>query len=103
MPESKIKEITKVKEKIKISPPKQYKIILLNNDYTPFHFVVHVIMQVFNKSNREAMAIMEKAHFEGKAICGIFPKEIAELKVDQVMKFANDHNDPLVATLEEDK
>lgn len=92
-----------VKEKIKIQPPKQFKVIILNDDYTPFDFVVEVIMTVFNKSQREAMSIMERAHRSGKAICGIFPKEIADLKVEQIADMANSEDYPLQATTEEDK
>lgn len=92
-----------VKEKIKISPPKMYKVILLNDDYTPFNFVVEVIREVFGKNMREAMQIMELAHRSGKAICGIFPKEIAAIKVEQVKEMADDQGYPLQATTEEDK
>lgn len=92
-----------VKEKIKIQPPKQFKVIILNDDYTPFDFVIEVIMNVFNKNHREAESIMARAHRSGKAICGIFPKEIADLKVEQIEDMAHSANHPLQATTEEDK
>lgn len=92
-----------VKEKIKISPPKMYKVILLNDDYTPFNVVVEIIREVFGKNMREAMQIMDLAHRSGKAICGIFPKEIAIIKVEQVHEIASEKRVPLQATTEEDK
>lgn len=92
-----------VKEKIKIQLPKQYKVIILNDDYTPFDFVVEVIMQVFNKNEREALQIMQHAHRNGEAMCGIFSKEIADLKVMLIKDMATAEGFPLQAEVQEDK
>ncbi len=92
-----------VKEKIKIQLPKQYKVIILNDDYTPFDFVVEVIMDVFNKNQREALQIMQHAHRNGKAMCGIFSKEVADLKVILIKESAESAGFPLQAVTEEDK
>ncbi len=92
-----------VKEKIKIQLPKQYKVIILNDDYTPFDFVVEVIMKVFSKNEREALQIMQHAHRNGKAMCGIFSKEVANLKVILIKELAESEDFPLQAVTEEDK
>ena len=77
-----------------------FKVIVLNDDFTPMEFVVKVIKQVFNKTGDEAMRIMLKIHNEGMAVCGIFPHEIAETKMNQVLKFAKDEGHPLQSIIE---
>ena len=95
-------------EDIQISPEKQktklpsiYKVIVLNDDYTPMEFVVYTIQNVFKKSHDEATRIMLKIHTEGQGICGMFPLEIAETKMKQVLNLAKEHQHPLQCIIEE--
>ena len=94
-------------EDIQISPEKQktklpsiYKVIILNDDYTPMEFVVYTIQNVFKKSHDEATRIMLKIHTEGQGICGMFPLEIAETKMKQVLNLAKEHQHPLQCIIE---
>ena len=91
-----VKTETKVKEK----NPKLYKVILLNDDYTPMEYVVVLLRKVFNKSETEAVNIMLMVHKQGSGICGIFTKEIAETKVFKVMNMAKNDQHPLKCTME---
>lgn len=91
-----VKTETKVKEK----KPKLYKVILLNDDYTPMEYVVVLLRKVFNKSETEAVNIMLMVHKQGSGICGIFTKEIAEMKVFKVMNMAKNDQHPLKCTME---
>lgn len=79
-----------------------YKVLLLNDDYTPMEFVVHVLERFFSKSHEEATQIMLHVHRKGVGICGVYPYEIAETKVTQVIDLARKHQHPLQCTLEKD-
>jgi ATP-dependent Clp protease adaptor protein ClpS len=85
----------------KLKPPSMYKVVLLNDDYTPMDFVVITLQEYFNKSLEEAMQIMLKVHNEGKGICGVFSKDIATTKVDLVMAYARQAGHPLQCVMEE--
>ncbi len=87
--------------KPEVKQPKLYKVILLNDDYSPMDFVVEVIMTFFGKHREEATKIMLQIHYEGKGICGIYRREIAETKVAQVNDFSNANQHPLLCTMEE--
>lgn len=89
---------TKVKPKTK--KPPMYKVLLLNDDYTPMEFVVYVLERFFNKSTEEATRIMLHVHQKGVGICGIYTFEVAETKVAQVMDLARQHQHPLQCTME---
>jgi ATP-dependent Clp protease adaptor protein ClpS len=84
----------------KPSPPSMYKVILLNDDFTPMEFVVDVIQRFFNKPREQATQIMLQVHTEGAGICGTYPYGIAETKVNQVVNFAKEHQHPLQCTME---
>ena len=86
----------------KPKPPSMYKVILLNDDYTPMEFVVYVLEQFFNKSREEATRIMLHVHQHGVGVCGIFTYEVAETKVAQVVDAARRHQHPLQCTMEKD-
>ena len=88
--------------KPKIEQPRLYKVILLNDDYTPMEFVVHVLERFFNKARSDAERIMLHVHRQGVGICGVYTYEIAETKVSQVMDFARQHQHPLQCTMEKD-
>ena len=91
-----------VKAKPKTKKPSMYKVLMLNDDYTPMEFVVHILERFFSKSRQEATRIMLHVHRRGVGICGVFTYEVAETKVTQVMDFARQHQHPLQCTLEKD-
>src|SRR5258708_6725831 len=80
--------------------PNMYRVLLLNDDYTPMEFVVLVLQRFFNKSADEATRIMLHVHHHGVGECGVFTYEIAETKVTQVMDFARKHQHPLQCIME---
>lgn len=80
--------------------PSLYKVLLLNDDYTPMEFVVHVLQRFFRMSMEDATRVMLHVHQRGVGVCGIFTYEVAETKVTQVMDFAKQHQHPLQCTLE---
>jgi ATP-dependent Clp protease adaptor protein ClpS len=92
--------ITRVETKTK--KPSLYKVLLLNDDYTPMEFVVLVLQQFFGKSVDEATKIMLHVHQKGVGVCGVYTFEIAETKVTQVMDFAKKHQQPLQCTMEKE-
>ncbi|WP_210330899.1 ATP-dependent Clp protease adapter ClpS [Microvirga terrestris] len=90
--------ITKTKPRTK--RPNLYRVLLLNDDYTPMEFVVHVLERFFNKNREDATRIMLHVHQNGVGECGVFTYEIAETKVTQVMDFARKHQHPLQCVME---
>lgn len=80
--------------------PSLYKVLMLNDDYTPMEFVVHVLQRFFRMSLEDATRVMLHVHQKGVGVCGIFTYEVAETKVTQVMDFAKQHQHPLQCTLE---
>lgn len=86
----------------KIKKPSMYKVLMLNDDYTPMEFVVHVLERFFAMTTEQATEVMLSVHRRGVGICGVFPYEVAETKVTQVMDFARQHQHPLQCTLEKD-
>jgi ATP-dependent Clp protease adaptor protein ClpS len=91
-----------VKPKAKTKKPSMYKVLMLNDDYTPMEFVVHILERFFAKNRQEATRIMLHVHRRGVGICGVYTYEVAETKVTQVMDFARQHQHPLQCTLEKD-
>lgn len=89
-----------VQSRVKAKKPSLYKVILLNDDYTPMEFVIMVLERFFNKSHEEATQIMLHVHQKGVGVCGVFTYEIAETKVTQVMDMAREQQHPLQCTLE---
>ena len=79
----------------KVKPPQMYQVVLLNDDYTPMEFVVLVIQEFFNKDLETATQIMLKIHLDGKGVCGVFSKDVAATKVDQVTEAARTNGHPL--------
>ncbi len=88
-------------ERSKTKPPKLYKVILLNDDFTTMEFVIEVLKTFFSMSLERATQVMLQVHNEGSAICGVYPKDIAETKVNQVSAFAVQHGHPLRCHTEE--
>ncbi|MDA8362631.1 MAG: ATP-dependent Clp protease adapter ClpS [Gammaproteobacteria bacterium] len=86
--------------KPQLKRPQLYKVILLNDDYTPMEFVIVVLERFFHKSREEATRIMLHVHQKGIGICGLYTREVAETKVRQVMVFSADNQHPLQCTME---
>ena len=93
-----VKTMTKTKTK----RPSLYKVLLLNDDYTPMEFVVYVLQRFFNKGQEPAVGIMLTVHNKGLAVVGVYPFEIAETKVTQVMDCARSNQHPLQCTMEKE-
>jgi len=91
-----------VQTRTKTKKPSMYKVLILNDDYTPMEFVVHVLERFFSKSREEATQIMLHVHRRGVGICGVFTYEVAETKVTQVTEFARRNQHPLRCTLEKE-
>jgi ATP-dependent Clp protease adaptor protein ClpS len=92
--------VTKTEPKTK--RPSLYKVLLLNDDYTPMDFVVYVLERFFNKQSEDANRIMMHVHQKGVGICGVYTYEVAETKVAQVTNFARQHQHPLQCTMEKE-
>ncbi|WP_150611795.1 ATP-dependent Clp protease adapter ClpS [Pandoraea terrigena] len=84
-----------------LKPPSMYKVVLLNDDFTPMEFVVMVIQEYFNKDRESATQIMLKVHREGRAVCGVFTRDVAATKVEQVVSHARQSGHPLQCVMEE--
>ncbi len=91
-----------VRSRAKTKKPSMYKVLMLNDDYTPMEFVVDVLERFFGKSIEEANRIMWHVHRRGVGICGVFTYEVAETKVNLVMDFAQENGHPLQCTLEKE-
>ena len=85
----------------KLKRPSLYRVILINDDYTPMEFVVEILESVFGMERNKATRVMLEVHTKGKGICGVFTYEIAETKVAQVMGIAQQQQHPLMCTMEE--
>ena len=86
--------------KPKLEKPPLYSVILLNDDYTPMEFVVHILEAIFNHNREDATRIMLNVHKSGKGVCGIFTKDVAETKVTQVNNYARENKHPLLCDME---
>jgi len=87
--------------KQKLKTPKQFEVILLNDDYTTMEFVVEVLRQFFHKEFQAAEAIMLKIHIDGEAVCGIYSYDVAQTKVNQVINYSRKNEQPLMCVLRE--
>jgi ATP-dependent Clp protease adaptor protein ClpS len=90
-------------ELILADPPPLFKVLLLNDDYTPMDFVVTVLERFFFMNREQATVVMLKVHNEGVGVAGVFPRDVAESKVHQVTAFARSHEHPLQCVMEEDR
>ncbi|WP_408647809.1 ATP-dependent Clp protease adapter ClpS [Xenophilus arseniciresistens] len=79
----------------KTAPPRMYQVVMLNDDYTPMEFVVVVLQEFFNKDRETATQIMLKIHLDGRGVCGVYPRDVAATKVNQVMEAAVQAGHPL--------
>jgi ATP-dependent Clp protease adaptor protein ClpS len=95
-----IDDLVVQESKPKLKRPRLYKVLLLNDDYTPMEFVVIVLEQFFAKPREQAVQIMLHVHQKGVGVCGVFPREVAETKVRMVLDFAQENQHPLQCTME---
>ncbi|HEY6434678.1 MAG TPA: ATP-dependent Clp protease adapter ClpS [Acetobacteraceae bacterium] len=91
-----------VRTRPKTRKPAMYKVLMLNDDYTPMEFVVHVLERFFQKNREEATRIMLHVHRRGVGVCGVYTYEVAETKVTQVMDLARQNQHPLQCTIEKE-
>lgn len=84
----------------KLKNPSRYQVILLNDDYTPMDFVVHVLQQFFTMDLESATRVMLMVHTQGKGICGVFSKDVAETKASQVNRYSRENQHPLLCEIE---
>jgi ATP-dependent Clp protease adaptor protein ClpS len=91
-----------VKTRTRTKKPSMYKVLMLNDDYTPMDFVVHALMRFFGKSHDDAIHVMLTVHQRGVGLCGVYTFEVAETKVNQVMDLARQHQHPLQCTIEKE-
>ena len=89
-----------VKTRVNTKKPSMYKVLMLNDDYTPMEFVIDVLESFYNKAHEEATQIMLHVHQKGVGTCGVYTYEIAETKVNQTMDLAQQHQHPLQCTIE---
>ena len=88
-------------KKSKLKPPPMFKVILLNDDFTPMDFVITVLQTFFSMNREQATQIMLKVHIDGAGVCGVYPNDVAITKVEQVVTFARQHQHPLRCVMEE--
>jgi ATP-dependent Clp protease adaptor protein ClpS len=89
------------KKEARLKPPPMYEVALLNDDYTPMEFVVGVLQKFFGMGREKATQVMLKVHREGRGVCGVYPKDVASTKVEQVSGYARQHQHPLQCVMEE--
>jgi len=89
-----------LKPKIKTKRPPMFQVVLLNDDYTPMDFVMEVLQQFFSKSESEAFTIMMMVHEKGAGVCGVYSRDVAETKAEQVVAYARQHDHPLQCVVE---
>jgi len=87
-------------ERVGTGPPNMYKVLLLNDDFTPMDFVIVVLQRFFGMGKEQATRIMLQVHNEGRGLCGLYPRDIAATKVEQVSAFARQHQHPLACIME---
>ncbi|GLS84664.1 ATP-dependent Clp protease adapter ClpS [Paraferrimonas haliotis] len=90
-----------VAKKEKLAPPPLYKVVLNNDDYTPMDFVVDILRIYFGMGEEQAVQLMLAIHNDGKAVCGVFSKDVAETKAMQINEYAREHQHPLLCSVEQ--
>jgi ATP-dependent Clp protease adaptor protein ClpS len=85
----------------RVAPPPMYQVVLLNDDYTPMEFVIVVLQKFFGMTREKATQVMFAVHREGRGVCGVYPRDLAATKVEQVSSFSRQHQHPLQCVMEE--
>ncbi|MTD32822.1 ATP-dependent Clp protease adapter ClpS [Paludibacterium denitrificans] len=94
-------DVEQESSRVRTTPPPMYKVLLLNDDYTPMDFVVEVLQQLFYLTRGKATRIMLQVHTQGRGVCGVYTKDVAATKVEQVLQYAQAHQYPLQCVMEE--
>lgn len=94
-------ELTVEASKPRLRQPSRYQVVMINDDFTPMDFVVEVLERYFAKNREQAVSIMLAVHTEGRAVCGVFPLDIAETKAEQVVQYARECQHPLLCRVEQ--
>ncbi|WP_210797002.1 ATP-dependent Clp protease adapter ClpS [Pseudoalteromonas ostreae] len=102
MKDSDVLDTVRDSEKQKLQPPRRYKVILNNDDYTPMDFVIEVLTTFFNMDSDRATDVMLQVHQNGRAICGVYTADVAYTKVEQVNRYARDNEHPLLCSCEQE-
>lgn len=102
MKDSGVLDTVRDSEKQKLQPPRKYKVILNNDDYTPMDFVIEVLTTFFNMDSDRATDVMLQVHQNGRAICGVYSADVAYTKVEQVNRYARDNEHPLLCSCEQE-
>ena len=89
------------KQRLELKPPTFYKVLLLNDDFTPMPFVVEILQRFFGMNAARAEQVMLEVHHKGRGVCGIFTKDVAQTHVEQVTRYAQKHQHPLACVMEE--
>jgi ATP-dependent Clp protease adaptor protein ClpS len=89
------------RQESRLKPPPMYQVMLLNDDYTPMEFVVSVLQKFFGMGREKATQVMLKVHREGRGVCGVYPRDVAATKVEQVSSYSRQHQHPLQCVMEE--
>jgi len=89
------------RQEAKLKPPPMFQVMLLNDDYTPMEFVVAVLQKFFGMGREKATQVMLKVHREGRGVCGVYPRDVAASKVEQVTEYSRQHQHPLQCVMEE--
>ena len=89
------------KQESRLKPPPMYQVLLLNDDYPPMEFVVSVLQKFFGMGREKATQVMLKVHREGRGVCGVYPRDVAASKVEQVSSYSRQHQHPLQCVMEE--
>ena len=95
-------DVATAEVKPKIKKPPMYKVVILNDDYTPMEFVVHILQAFFNLQHEKAQNVMLNVHTKGKGVCGVYTRDVAETKVEQVNDYSRQNQHPLLCTMEAD-
>jgi ATP-dependent Clp protease adaptor protein ClpS len=94
-------DLATLEAKPQIKKPPLYKVILLNDDFTPMDFVVEILTEFFNMTYEKATQVMLQVHYEGLGVCGVYTKDVAETKVFMVNDYSRQHQHPLMCAMEE--
>lgn len=98
----KLDNLAVLEPKVSAFKPPLYKVVMLNDDYTPMEFVITIVKKVFNKTQEEANRIMMEVHNRGSAVCGLYTRDVAETKADLVIEYARMEEHPLQAVVGEE-
>lgn len=93
-------DVVAEKQPARTAPPPMYQVVLLNDDYTPMEFVVKVLQKFFGKNSEDATRIMLQVHHEGRAVCGVYPRDLAATRIAQVSQYARARQHPLQCIME---